>query len=156
LAQEPLPFSPPTARLYSIGYEGLTPDELVRHLQSLGVTLVVDVRYNPVSRKPGFSRRALEKRLPESGITYRHEQTLGNPPDIRAVFTAGAVEEAAGRLRAVLDDIGATALERLADDARTTRVAVLCLERASVRCHRRIVTDRLRELYPDIDVADVL
>lgn len=118
--------------------------------------MVVDVRYNPVSRKPGFGRAALARTLAEAGIDYRHEQTLGNPPDIRGVFSSGDVAGATDRLRAVLDDIAGAALERLADDARRTRAAVLCLERESIRCHRRIVTDRLVELHPDIDVADVL
>src|SRR5690606_25501465 len=42
--------------LFTIGYEGRTQEEYLALLGEAGVTLLVDVRRNPISRKKGFSR----------------------------------------------------------------------------------------------------
>ena len=49
----------PRGSIFSIGYEGFTVDALVRRLVSARVTVLYDVRLNAVSRRPGFSKRAL-------------------------------------------------------------------------------------------------
>lgn len=157
--------APPTAmgqhhevpgRIYSIGYEGLDPGRFVEHLISHRVTLVVDVRLNPVSRKPGFSKKSLSARLEAAGIDYRHDAALGNPPDNRDSFRTGDGDIGRRRMRELLSNGSGPALQRLVDDAQARHVAVLCVERGPQRCHRHVVTDMARELDPHIDVLDIL
>ena len=50
-------------KLWSIGYEGRTPEEFLDLLRKAGVTLVCDVRRNPISRKRGFSKGTLSRVL---------------------------------------------------------------------------------------------
>jgi uncharacterized protein (DUF488 family) len=128
--------------IVGVGYEGITIDAFVADLQRRRVALVVDVRLNAISRKHGFSKRALVAALALAGIEYRHEPTLGNPRDNRDLFRAGdpaAVEVVQARVATV----GADAMTRLADDARGGVVAVLCFERDDERCHRRVIIDAL-------------
>jgi hypothetical protein len=42
--------------LFTVGYEGSKPSDLFASLQDNGVTLLIDVRDVPISRKPGFSK----------------------------------------------------------------------------------------------------
>ena len=48
-------------RIYSVGYVGITQPQLTEILDSLGVTLMVDVRINPKTKTTGFSRPELEQ-----------------------------------------------------------------------------------------------
>ena len=126
-----------------VGYEGVTVDALVADLVERRIELVVDVRLNALSRKRGFSRRALSAALDAAGIGYRHEPTLGNPRDNRDGFRAGDAA-AMEVMQARLATVGAEAMARLERDAREHRVAVLCFERDEERCHRRMILGRSR------------
>jgi len=145
----------PSGRIYSLGYEGCSVDDVVGCLARVGVSLVVDVRLTPRSRKPGFSKRALAARLLEAGIGYRHEADLGNPRDNREAFRRGNREEGRRRLRALLDERSGSALRRLADDAQRRHVAVLCFERDRFGCHRQLITEMVQEIDPAIEVLPI-
>lgn len=147
---------PVTGRIYSVGYEGLDVTKLIRHLATSKVTLVVDVRLNAISRKPGFSRKALSAALDEVGIAYRHEPDLGNPPENRDSFRRGDVERGRRRMLNRLDNGSSSALMRLIEDARRSRIAVLCVEREVIRCHRHVITERVTEVDPSIEVLEIL
>ncbi len=145
-----------TGRIYSVGYEGMTLDALVDRLAGAGVSVLVDVRLNPVSRKPGFSKKRLTAALEEAGIEYVHEKELGNPQDNRDSFRNGDGEAGRSRMRAMLSNGGGDALGRLVDIASNQRVAVLCVERDHSRCHRDVITDMAVERNPDIAVLQIL
>ncbi len=145
-----------TGRIYSVGYEGMTLDALVDRLAGAGVSVLVDVRLNPVSRKPGFSKKRLTAALEEAGIEYVHEKELGNPQDNRDSFRNGDGEAGRSRMRAMLSNGGGDALGRLVDIASNQRVAVLCVERDHSRCHRDVITDMAVERNPDIEVLQIL
>ena len=145
-----------SGRLYSVGYEGLKVEALVDRLTFAKVSLVVDVRLNPVSRRPGYSRKALTTALLAAGIEYRHEPDLGNPPDNRDSFRRGDGEEGRCRMRELLENGSALALGRLIECARNARVAVLCVERDRLRCHRDVITDAVKEADPSIEVRQIL
>lgn len=50
--------------IFTIGYQCITPAELLKAVLLLDATLI-DVRFRPVSRKPGFGFRQIEALLPE-------------------------------------------------------------------------------------------
>src|SRR6478609_1630184 len=85
-----------------IGYEGLTVDALVSRLRLRGVTTLVDVRLNAISRKRGFSKKALGTALEQAGIAYLHRPALGNERDNRpgyAELASVTAQEARNRYR---------------------------------------------------------
>ncbi|MGH3499360.1 MAG: DUF488 family protein [Nocardioidaceae bacterium] len=130
-----------------VGYQGRDIGEFVDALVADGVTAVVDVRLTPISRKRGFSKRALAAALEESGIEYVHLPALGNAKDNRAGFGGSTAELAEARERyerALAERAGADeALARLAALSRFSRVGVFCFEADGERCHRQVVLNHL-------------
>jgi uncharacterized protein (DUF488 family) len=145
-----------SGRIYSVGYEGMTLGGFVDRLVGARVKIVVDVRLNPVSRKPSFSRKRLEAALNAAGIAYVHEKALGNPADNRHSFRTGDGEEGRKRMRAILADGAGEALDRVVELASNARIAVLCVERDPGRCHRDVITDTAVRRNPSIEVIHIL
>ena len=142
--------------IWTIGYERLLPPELLAELQAAGVRRLIDVRYRPQSRRPGMSKTRLGDMLAEHGIAYEHRRALGTPPDIRWLFKAGRVQEGAAQFRAHVEAVASDELDALAaelDAAPPT--ALLCLEAEPGECHRRVVTQCLRERRLDLRVVDL-
>ncbi|MFE9628462.1 DUF488 family protein [Streptomyces sp. NPDC006527] len=132
--------------LWSAGYEGRDIDSFVASLLCSRIDVVADVRLTPISRKKGFSKTRLGEALAEAGIEYTHLRALGNPKDNRAPFWDGRLDVGRARFRGVLrSEEAQTDLERLAEHARQSRVAVLCFEKDESRCHRQIVLDTVRK-----------
>jgi uncharacterized protein (DUF488 family) len=126
-----------------IGYEGESPASLIAKLKGWGVTTLADVRLNPISRKAGFSKKALAAALAEHGIEYVHLAPLGNPRDNREGFAARPDEDDGGArdtYRERLETEAArVALELIINRASTEHVAVMCFESSQLNCHRREV-----------------
>jgi uncharacterized protein (DUF488 family) len=145
-----------SGRIYSVGYEGMEVRSLVETLQAARVTLLVDVRLNASSRKPGWSKKSLEAALSAAGIEYRHERALGNPPENRESFRVGDGEDGRRRMREILTNGSSGALQQVVVDAQGRRIAVMCLERAQGQCHRQVITDMAQEIDPTIEVIPIL
>ncbi|MGH8886271.1 MAG: DUF488 family protein [Egibacteraceae bacterium] len=141
--------------LYSIGYEGRTIKQFVETLQLAGVDVLVDVRLTAVSRKPGFSKTRLSESLAVAGIDYVHERLLGNPKDNRDAFRGDDLEAGRRRFAKVLSNGSSDALDRLVVRACDAKVAVLCVERDSSRCHRQVITEAAQDLRPSLIVVDL-
>jgi uncharacterized protein (DUF488 family) len=142
--------------LVTIGYEGRTAPELVDELVGAGVDVLVDVRFTPMSRKAGMSKRRLEEALTAVGIDYVHLPELGNPPENRDTYRAGD-RAARTRLRQRLRSAaGRAAVQRVVELATNGTAALLCLEREPDNCHRAQVADEARRLAPDLTVDHIL
>ncbi|XVV00187.1 DUF488 family protein [Actinosynnema sp. CA-248983] len=130
-----------------VGYEGLDVEGFVSRLSDLGVQVLADVRLTPISRKKGFSKRALAEAVSAAGVEYLHLRELGNPKDNRPGFAGDgvALSRARGRYAELLDVEAADgALDRLTALARECRVAVMCFEADEERCHRHVVLQAVR------------
>lgn len=125
---------PPEMTIVSVGYQGRSVDELIDVLRCGEVELLVDVRLNPISRRPGFSKKPLSQALAEAGIGYRHERALGNPRDNRDPFDRE-------RYEAYLLEVGSAALAEVMELARSSRIALMCYERQHPDCHRSAILD---------------
>jgi uncharacterized protein (DUF488 family) len=139
--------------LISIGYEGRSVEELVQTLHGESVTVLVDVRLTPLSRKPGLSKRKLAAALGEAGIAYVHLPALGNPKDNRVAFRAGnpAAYERFGTL--LTEDGAQQALSEIAELLDDNTVAVLCFERSHDECHRRLVVEAVLQRRPSVELV---
>ncbi|WP_411901864.1 DUF488 domain-containing protein [Methylorubrum thiocyanatum] len=131
--------------LFTIGYEGLSPDRLHAALKAADVAVLADVRAVANSRKRGFSKGALKAGLVEAGLGYEHFRSLGTPKSGREAARA----HDAGLMRRiyceeVLDTAdGGLALDALANLAAERPVCLLCFERDPARCHRHVLAERL-------------
>ena len=131
------------------GYEGKDITAFLEELAVWKIKTVVDVRLNPISRKKGFSKRALTGALSEAGIHYMHMPALGNPKDNREGFWlpgTPASKLASERFESLLDsDAASEKIIELTDLAAQQRVAVLCFEASELCCHRKHVLARVKE-----------
>jgi uncharacterized protein (DUF488 family) len=140
------------APLYTIGYEGRAPDELLQELQAAKVERLVDVRELPLSHKRGFSKKPLSEQLHKAGIAYVHAKALGLPKEQRDRWRSGDMEGAAKVYRRYLRHEGRQALQELADSLGDRPACLLCFERDHAVCHRELIVQRLEQLRPDLRV----
>ncbi len=142
--------------LWTIGYERLLAPALVAELEAAGVERLLDVRYRPQSRRPGLSKTRLSDLLAEHGIAYEHRRELGTPPDIRWLFKAGRIAEAAPAFAAHVEDTARDELDALAAELpRAPRTALLCLEADPATCHRRVLAEALCARLPALAIVDL-
>ncbi|NYI42613.1 DUF488 domain-containing protein [Demequina lutea] len=130
------------------GYEGRTVADLVEFARAMGAAWIVDVRLNPISRKAGFSKRALAQAVADAGLDYLHLPALGNPRDNRAAFAdASGPQGAAARARytseVLATDAAAEALNQVRALGAHDGVVLVCFEADGRCCHRTEVLHAL-------------
>lgn len=148
-AARPAPREPGIA---TIGYEGKNLEQYLNQLLRDGVTLLCDVRRNPLSRKYGFSKNTLKpaceklgiryEHLPELGIASDRRQSLDTQVDYDTLF-ADYESQDLPRQSAALDRITHWVLDE------NQRVALTCFEREPHQCHRHCVADALANRHRD-------
>ena len=132
--------------LVTIGYEGRSLESYLNALLRDSVTLLCDVRRNPLSRKYGFSKSTLSKacehvglryeHLPELGIASEERQALKTQADYDALFAVYERDQlprqtaALARIRGWIEQDG-------------QRVALTCFEAVPCQCHRHCVAEAL-------------
>jgi uncharacterized protein (DUF488 family) len=133
----------PVIELMTIGYEGLSPAEFFGILRRCKVSMVVDVRELPISRRSGFAKSALSAGLAEHGIKYIHAPALGCPRDVRHSYRDdGDWARYTRRFKAHLET-QLPALEELSELMREERCCLLCFEEDYNFCHRSFVAERV-------------
>jgi uncharacterized protein (DUF488 family) len=132
--------------LLTIGYEGCTIDDVLAELRRARVSLLVDVRAVPMSRKPGFSKRQLAAGLDEQGIGYVHLQALGTPKPGRDAVRAGHPEKMERIFREhMTSDRAQAELAQAKQLTRKRRACLLCFEQDPMMCHRRFVAEMIAD-----------
>jgi uncharacterized protein (DUF488 family) len=132
--------------LFTIGYTGVSPKEFVRALKDAQISLVVDVREIPISRKAGFSKTALCSNLERAGIEYHHFQALGSPMKARhAVRENRNYPKFFTAVRSHLREQDAQeSLQAVVQLIKTHQVCLMCCCADWELCHRRCVVEQLR------------
>lgn len=133
--------------IYTIGYEGTDIDRFVASLKAANVERVADVRAVALSRKKGFSKKALAARLEVEGIEYLHFIALGDPKPGREAARAGLFDKFRAIYSKHLDSDGAqSSLKELMAVVGEKPTCLLCFERDPVTCHRSIVAATIADL----------
>jgi len=135
--------------LCTIGYEGRTLEGFLNALIRDEVTVLCDVRQNPMSRKYGFSKSTLQKSCEGVGIRYEHLPKLGiasenrrelkTQKDYNTLFDAYAHVSLPKQLH-VLKKI-------MSWIDKGERVALTCYERLPEQCHRTCVAKELERRF---------
>ena len=125
--------------IYTVGYEGLGPEEFLRQLRRARVRVVVDVRDVPLSRKRGFSKTALAEALGAAGMDYQHVRSLGCPKFIRDQYRADRDWNAytVAFMKHLRQQ--SQAVSELAGLCEDRAAALLCYEADAGLCHRTYV-----------------
>jgi uncharacterized protein (DUF488 family) len=136
-------------RIAGIGYQGRTIDELIERLRSASITLVIDVRELPWSRRAEFAKKKLAERLGYEGLRYVHLRSAGNPRENRK--SGAGSEEILARYR---EHLARTpfVLDEILAEARGEHVALLCYEADVKQCHRSVLLEALATLCPELAI----
>lgn len=140
----------PVARdpgVVTIGYEGKTLESYLNQLLQDSVTLLCDVRRNPLSRKYGFAKGTLSKACEGVGIRYEHLPELGIESEDRKDLVTQADYDALFRTykQSILPR-QTDALNRIRLwVGEGERVALTCYEAQVCQCHRHCVADALEK-----------
>jgi uncharacterized protein (DUF488 family) len=139
--------------IYTIGYEQATQAAVIDALKGAGVEVLADIRYLPLSRRPGFSKSSLKAAVEEAGIEYRHFKQLGTPAHGRSAARRGDHAELSRIYAGQLELPEAMAqMGELRETAAGQRVALLCYERDASECHRALLYDALFEDFERVDL----
>jgi uncharacterized protein (DUF488 family) len=131
--------------VFTIGYEGLDLEAFLSLLAEHEVMTVIDVRELPLSRKPGFSKKALSSALIRSDLGYVHLPKLGCPKPIRDRYREdGDWQDYTERFLAHLE-AQKTAVAELSEMVNSSSCALLCYEADFNFCHRSLVASAVRE-----------
>lgn len=130
----------------TVGHGTADAGELGELLRGSGVTVVVDVRRFPGSRRhPQFGAEAMASWLPDHGVGYRHLESLGGrrkvTPDSPNIGVRN--DQLRGYADHMATDEFAAGVHELLDVATEESVAVMCSESVWWRCHRRFLADHL-------------
>ena len=139
-----------SATLFTIGYQGAKVEQVVASLAAAQVSVLVDTRETPMSRRVEFRQKALASALEEAGIRYLSVRALGAPKPLRAIAMDDWAAFAVGyreRLAFVREE-----LERLVPLVASERVCLLCFEADPAACHRSLLAHEIEGL---LDVSAV-
>lgn len=132
--------------LYTVGYESADLQSFIACLVENCIETLVDVRDYPLSRKKGFSKRALAEVLADAGVSYEHWQHLGAPKflrhNLRETDDWGRYAEGYAEVL----EAQPSALARLATMAQSGNICLMCFERDYRVCHRSLISERLESL----------
>jgi len=148
----------PAARIWTIGHSTRSLDDFLSVLRANQISRLADIRTIPKSRRhPHFSGEALDARLRDADIEYRHFPDLGGLRKPRADSPNTAWQNASFRgyadymrtpsFLAALDDL-------LEFGREPAHAAVMCAEAVWWRCHRMLLADAL--VARGVDVQHIL
>lgn len=134
--------------LVTIGYEGRSLEAYLNMLLKNSVTVLCDVRRNPLSRKYGFSKSTLSKACDGVGIRYEHLPELGIDSEERRHLKTQVDYDAlfATYERNDLPKQGPALAKIRGWIEQGERVALTCYEAHACQCHRHCVAEALERM----------
>ncbi|MEG4503010.1 DUF488 family protein [Microcoleus sp. F6_B4] len=132
--------------IYTAGYEGKTVDEFLNLLMESGISQLIDVRFNPISRRYGFHKSTLARLCVFLGIDYQHLPELGIPGSERDDLSSSA------KYASLFNDYRSSlpsrenALLNLTGLLKSKPSVLVCMEADPKFCHRNVLAQYLATL----------
>ncbi len=126
--------------VYTVGHSSHPIEELLNLLSQRGITAVADVRSHPYSRRyPQFRREALADSLRRRGLDYLF---LGRELGARSPDPSCYVDDQVQYDLLAKTEAFQRGLDRIGQEARSRRLALLCAEQEPLECHRTVLVAR--------------
>jgi len=134
--------------LFSIGYEGISIDNYLNKLIKNNISLLCDVRKNPISMKYGFSKKVLSNCCENLGIAYLHLPDLGIESSKREnLISKEDYQQLFERYLQELEN-KQIAISKILDlSNKYNRIALTCFEHSYEYCHRGTLINYLTRNY---------
>ncbi|MBJ7429126.1 MAG: DUF488 domain-containing protein [Bacteroidia bacterium] len=134
--------------LFTIGYEGISLEEYLVRLIKNDVKVLVDVRYNPLSMKYGFSKSQLKKYCSSLGIEYIHIPDVGIHSDQRQELNSQSDYD---NLFVSYKENNLTQTSKSQNEIlnllkQHKRIALTCFEANICQCHRKHLAEAIETL----------
>ena len=132
--------------IWTIGHSTRSIEAFISLLHAHGITLLVDVRLMPYSRRhPQFNKEALGLSLERAGVRYAAMGGLGGRRTARpdSINLGWRSEGFRGYADYMQTEPFRQALEDLMHLAKATPAAIMCAEAVPWRCHRSLISDAL-------------
>ncbi len=132
--------------ILTIGHSTRPIEEFLELLEAHAVETLADIRTVPRSRRnPQFNADLLPATLAAAGIRYLHMPTLGGlrRPSPHSANTGWRNASFRGYADYMQTADFERALGQLIEEARRSRLALMCAEAVPWRCHRSLVADAL-------------
>jgi hypothetical protein len=134
--------------LFTIGYEGISPEEYLNRLIKNDIKALVDVRNNPLSMKYGFSKGQLKKfcenlgilyfHFPELGIRSDHRKHLNDQSDYDKLFSSYRIDTLTKTTQSQNEVFELLKAHK--------RIALTCFEANVSQCHRKHLAAAIEKL----------
>ncbi len=152
------PQAPKGARItiFTIGFAKKPAERFFTALQGAGVRRVVDIRLKNVSQLAGFTKkddlayflRAI------AGIEYEHLPLLAPTEEILAAYKKKAIDWAEYERRFLALLAERRVEEKLTPEA-LDRACLLCSEPSPRKCHRRLVAEHFKSVWPNVEIRHI-
>ena len=142
-------------KVYTIGFTKKTAEEFFTLLRNNDISLVVDVRLNNTSQLASFSKYPDIVFFLESicKIDYKHDLMFAP-----TALTLSKYKKKEIGWNEYVDDFSDTMNKRHIKDhirynySLSPNICLLCSEPVPTYCHRRLVADLFKEVFPNINI----
>ena len=142
-------------KLFTIGHSRHSFPQFLDLLKKHQISAVCDVRSTPYSRlHPHFNREQLRQELKRLDIAYVFlgKELGGRSSDSSCFDAEGRVQYE----RIAEKDEFLQGLERVSEGAKTHRIALMCVEKDPLTCHRTILVCRHLRREGDLSILHIL
>jgi uncharacterized protein (DUF488 family) len=139
--------------MFTIGFTRKSMREFVELLRSANINRLVDIRLRPVSQYSGFAKKDdLEFLLELLGIQYVHTRDLAPTDELLDSYRSN--DNWGNYQRQFMTLLKDRKPDALLNQLITPgmNVAFLCTEDVPDYCHRRLVAEYAKHLFPDLEV----
>lgn len=147
------PKSTQSIQLFTIGYEGISIEEYLNRLFINRVSLLCDIRKNPISKKVFFSKSRLREASEVLGIEYVHIPDLGINSSLRKDLSSKAdYDHLFNKYEKETLATESSSLNYVVNlGKKHGRIALTCFEGSYKACHRGRVADFLMSKYRSVE-----
>jgi uncharacterized protein (DUF488 family) len=132
--------------IYTAGYEGKTVDEFLNLLMESGISQLIDVRFNPISRRYGFHKSTLARLCSFLGIDYQHLPELGIPGSERDDLSSSSKYTSLFNSYRNSLPSREDALLNITGLLKSKPSVLVCMEADPKFCHRNVLAQHLTTL----------
>jgi uncharacterized protein (DUF488 family) len=143
----------PEGVLFTIGFTKKSAEVFFDKIKNAGVKKVIDIRLNNISQLSGFAKRDDLKYFLRilCNCGYSHEPSLTPTKDILDDYRKRRIgwPEYVRRFSELME---ARAIKDMFTIEELTDACLLCTEPTAEKCHRGVVADYFKRLFPGIEV----
>ena len=138
------------AKIFTIGFSGKSPDAFLDVLNAVRVRAVWDIRlWRASAYVPFYSGDSLAGVL---GTRYEYHPEFAPSTEILAEYKDGRItwpdyERMYRELLAARHPAAGLAATNL------DRICLLCTEKSTLQCHRRLAAEYIAEQFPDVEIV---